>query len=40
MMASEAEHIECAKVLLDRGADVNMRANVSDVMYPEFPVMF
>ena len=29
MMASESGHMECGKVLLDRGADVNMQDKVS-----------
>ena len=39
MYASEAGHIECVKVLLDKGAEVNMQPNVSDVKYPESPVV-
>ena len=29
MKASESGHMECVKVLLDRGADVNMQNKVS-----------
>ena len=29
MWASGSEHMECVKVLLDRGADVNMQDKVS-----------
>ena len=29
MMASEAGHIECVQVLLDKGADINMQLGVS-----------
>ena len=32
MMASENGHMECVKVLLDRGADVNMQNTVSVVV--------
>ena len=32
MMASEAGHMECVKVLLDKGADVNMLNKVSGVI--------
>ena len=32
MKASEAGHIECVQVLLDKGADVNMQDNVSGVI--------
>ena len=32
MMALEAGHLECVKVLLDKGADVNMQDNVSGVI--------
>ena len=32
MMASEAGHMECVKVLLDKGADVNMPNKVSGVI--------
>ena len=39
MKASKAGHMECVKVLLDKGAEVNMQNIVSDVMYPESPVV-
>ena len=29
MMASQAGHMECVQVLLDKGADVNMQSMVS-----------
>ena len=32
MMASEAGQVECIKVLLDRGAEVNMQDKVSGVI--------
>ena len=32
MKASKAGHIECVKVLLDRGAEVNMQNKVSGVI--------
>ena len=32
MMASQAAHMECVKLLLDRCAKVNMQNNVSDVI--------
>ena len=32
MKASEAGHMECVQVLLDKGADVNMQENVSGVI--------
>ena len=32
MMASQAEQVECVKVLLDRGAQVNMQNKVSGVI--------
>ena len=32
MMASEAGHMECIKALMDRGAEVNMQNEVSDVI--------
>ena len=32
MMASERGHMECVKMLLDRGADVNMQDKVSVVV--------
>ena len=32
MMASQAGHIECVNVLLDKGADVNMQNMVSGVI--------
>ena len=32
MKASEAGHMECVKVLLDKGADVNMQNMVSSVI--------
>ena len=32
MMASDAGHIECVNVLLDKGADVNMQSLVSGVI--------
>ena len=32
MMASEAGHMECVKVLLDKGAEVNKQNKVSDVI--------
>ena len=32
MRASDARHIECVQVLLDKGAKVNMQNNVSDVI--------
>ena len=32
MTASEAGHMECIKVLLDKGADVNMQTRVSGVI--------
>ena len=32
MKASEAGHMECVKVLLDKGADVNIQHKVSDVI--------
>ena len=34
MMASEAGKVECVKVLLDRGAEVNMQDKVSGVDVP------
>ena len=33
MKASEAGQVECAKVLLDRGAEVNMQDKVIGVIY-------
>ena len=48
MMASVARHMECVKMLLDKGADDNMQTWVSGVnmhcvhacsMYPESPVV-
>ena len=35
MKASEAGNVECVKVLLDRGAEVNMQDEVSDVIIPQ-----
>ena len=32
MIASQAGHMECVKVLLDKGADVNMKNRVSGVI--------
>ena len=32
MKASEAGHMECVQVLLDKGADVNMQNEVSGVI--------
>ena len=32
MMASEARPMECVKMLLDKGADVNMQEKVSGVI--------
>ena len=32
MMASQAEHMECVQVLLDKSADVNMQSEVSGVI--------
>ena len=32
MRASEAGHMECVQVLLDKGAKVNMQSNVSGVI--------
>ena len=32
MRASDARHIECVKVLLDKGADVNRQNKVSGVI--------
>ena len=32
MRASEARHMECVQVLLDKGAKVNMQSNVSGVI--------
>ena len=32
MKASEAGHMECVKVLLDKGADVNKQTRVSGVI--------
>ena len=32
IMASEAGHMECVQVLLDKGADVNMQSKVSGVI--------
>ena len=32
MKASEAGHIECVQVLLDKGADINMQNKVSRVI--------
>ena len=32
MMASHAGHMECVQVLLDKGADVNMKDMVSGVI--------
>ena len=32
MMASEKGHMECVKILLDGGADVNMQDEVSGVI--------
>ena len=32
MMASEAGQVECIKVLLDRGAEVNMQDKVSGII--------
>ena len=32
MMASKAGHMECVKLLLDKGADVNMQDEVSGVV--------
>ena len=32
MRASEAGQMECVKLLLDKGAEVNMQANVSHVI--------
>ena len=32
MMASQAVHMECVQVLLDKGADVNMQNMVSGVI--------
>ena len=32
MKASQAGHMECVQVLLDRGADVNMETTVSGVI--------
>ena len=32
MMASKAGQVECMKMLLDRGAEVNMQDGVSDVI--------
>ena len=32
MKASQAGHIECVKVLLDKGAEVNLHDHVSDVI--------
>ena len=32
MMASQAGHMECVQVLLDKGADVNMQSKVSGVI--------
>ena len=32
MKASQAGHMECVQVLLDKGADVNMQSNVSGVI--------
>ena len=48
MRASEAGHMECVKVLLDKGAEVNIQDKVSGSlytacmqcsMYPESPVV-
>ena len=39
MMAIRTGHMECVNVLLDKGAEVNMQANVSDIMYSESPVV-
>ena len=33
MRASEREHMECVRVLLDRGAEVNMQDKVSAAQY-------
>ena len=32
MMASEAGHMECVQMLLDKGAEVNIHDKVSDVI--------
>ena len=32
MKASEAGHMECVKVLLDKGAEINMQDKVSGVI--------
>ena len=32
MMTSKAGHIECVKMLLEKGAEINMPDNVSDVI--------
>ena len=32
MRASEAGQMECVKLLLDKDAEVNMQANVSDII--------
>ena len=37
MMVSERGHKECAKVLLERGAEVNMQDKVSTAMYVYTP---
>ena len=38
MMASEAGKVECIKVLLDRGAEVNMQSKVSGVDVNPLPM--
>ena len=37
MMASEAGQVKCIKMLLDRGAEVNMQDNVSGVNVNPLP---
>ena len=39
MLASEARHIERVTVLLDKGAEVNMQNDVSDVIIHCVPAM-
>ena len=38
MMASEAGQVECIKLLLDRGAEVNMQNKVSGVDVNPLPM--
>ena len=40
MLASYEEHLECAKVLVDKGAEVNMQTKVSAVLVGPFRLIY